>query len=81
MTGSARVTFTQGGSAETSMVPLVQGSELSFSIHDPSIGTVQFRAVLKEGALQGVASAEDPQGGRWYGSWTARLPSPGSQRP
>lgn len=83
MTGSARVTFTQVGSAEAAISPLVQGEELSFGIHDPAIvkSTVQLRAVLKEGALRGVAFAEDPQGGRWYGTWTARPASPGGRRP
>jgi hypothetical protein len=72
MTGSARITFNQGGSAEASIQPALQGNELSFSIRDPSFleTTVQFRAVLKNGALQGVAFAEDAQGGRWYGSWS-----------
>jgi hypothetical protein len=72
LTGSARIAFSQGGSAEASILPLVRDNELSFSIRDPSIleTTVQFRAVLKNGALQGVARAEDAQGGRWYGSWT-----------
>jgi hypothetical protein len=74
LAGSARITFTHGSSAEASLTPLVQGEELSFSIRDPSFleSTVQFRAVLKGGALQGVAFAEDPRGGRWHGSWTVR---------
>ena len=72
LAGRARITFSQGGSAETAITPQVQGHELSFSIQDPSFleATVQFRAVLKDKALQGVASAEDSQGGRWHGSWT-----------
>lgn len=76
LTGSARITFTSAGSAEASITPLVQGSELSFEILDSAFleSTVRFRAILKNGALQGVAFAEDPQGGRWYGTWTARLP-------
>jgi hypothetical protein len=83
MTGTARIIFTQAGAAEASISALVQGEEISFGIHDSGFlkTLVRFRAVLKEGALQGVASAEDPQGGRWYGTWTARPANPGSQRP
>ncbi|HYI00814.1 SGNH/GDSL hydrolase family protein [Hyalangium sp.] len=74
LAGSARLTFAHGSSAEASLTPLVQGEELSFSLPGPSFleSTVKFRAVLKSGALQGVAFAEDPQGGRWHGSWTVR---------
>jgi hypothetical protein len=78
MTGSARLTFSQAGSAESSISPLVQGSEVSFDIRDSSYlqSTVHFRAVLKAGALQGTAFAEDPEGHFWYGTWTAPRASP-----
>lgn len=74
LTGSARITFSQSGSAEASIQPALQDNALTFSIRDPAFleTTVQFRAVLQAEALHGVASAEDPQGGRWYGSWTLR---------
>jgi hypothetical protein len=83
MTGTARVTFTQAGSAEASISPLVQGEEVSFGIQDSAYlkATVQFRAVLKEGALQGMAFAEDAEGHHWYGTWTVRPANPGGQRP
>ena len=83
MTGSARLTFTQAGSAEAPISPLVQGEEVSFGIHDSAFvkTTVQLRAVLKEGALQGMAFAEDLEGHHWYGTWTARRAGPGVQRP
>jgi hypothetical protein len=83
MTGTARIRFTQAGAAEASISPLVQDEEVSFGINDSGFlkTLVQFRAVLKEGALRGVAFAEDPHGGRWHGTWTARPASPGSQRP
>lgn len=78
LTGSARLTFSQAGSAESSISPLVQGTELSFDIRDSSYlrSTVHFRAVLKAGALQGTAFAEDPEGHFWYGTWTAPRPDP-----
>lgn len=71
MSGSARLTFSQGSTAEAPLQPVLQSNELTFSIRDPAFleTTVQFRAVLQAGALHGVAFAEDPQGGRWYGSW------------
>lgn len=72
LTGSARITLSQGGTAEASIQPVLQENTLTFSIRDPSFleTTVQFRAVLQAESLHGVAFAEDPQGGRWYGSWT-----------
>jgi hypothetical protein len=78
MTGSARLTFSQAGSAESSITPLVQGSEVSFDISDSGYlkSTVHFRAVLKSGALQGTAFTEDPEGHPWYGTWTAPRAGP-----
>jgi hypothetical protein len=78
LTGSARLTFSQAGSAESSITPLVQGSELSFDIRDSGYlrSTVHFRAVLKSGALHGTAFTEDPEGHPWYGTWTAPRAGP-----
>ncbi|EAU64753.1 hypothetical protein STIAU_0412 [Stigmatella aurantiaca DW4/3-1] len=75
--GRARLTM-KSQSAEASVSLRVEADTVSFSIRDPSFleASVGFRAVLKDGILQGVAFAEDPQGGQWYGSWTARPDAP-----
>lgn len=81
LTGSARITFSQGSSAEASLQPALKDNALTFSIRDPSFleTTVQFRAVLQAETLHGMASADDAQGGRWYGSWTLTRAGPGAR--
>ncbi|MDC0712534.1 SGNH/GDSL hydrolase family protein [Stigmatella sp. ncwal1] len=77
VSGRARLTM-RSQSAEAPISLRVEADAVSFSIRDPSFleASVAFRGVLRDGALQGVASAEDPQGGQWYGSWTARPETP-----
>ncbi len=73
-TGRVRILFPQGAPLEADVVPAVEGEVLSFSLQDTTLleATLHWRAVLVAGELRGVASAEDPQGGRWFGSWSAR---------
>lgn len=73
-TGRVRIVFPQGAPLEADVAPRVEGDVLSFSLQDPTLleATLHWRAVLVEGELRGVVSAEDPQGGRWFGSWAAR---------
>lgn len=74
LTGQVRLGFSQGETLEAVVAPKVEGHVLSFSFEDPTYmeAPVRLRAVLQDGRLQGVAQAEDPQGGRWYGTWAAR---------
>ncbi|HYO67162.1 MAG TPA: hypothetical protein VEU33_13895 [Archangium sp.] len=69
-----RILFPEGAPLEAHVAPRVEGEVLSFSLQDPTLleATLNLRAVLVEGELRGVASAEDAQGGRWFGSWSAR---------
>ncbi|MBN1210191.1 MAG: SGNH/GDSL hydrolase family protein [Myxococcaceae bacterium] len=78
LSGRVRVLFRNGRSIEAPLTSRLEGDPLSFSFEDAALleSTVQLRAVLKDGALHGIAQAQDPQGGRWRGSWTARRPSP-----
>ncbi len=72
--GRIRVLFPEGAPLEADVAPRVEGEVLSFSFQDTTLleAPVHLRAVLVEGGLRGVASAEDPQGGRWFGSWSAQ---------
>jgi hypothetical protein len=77
--GVAHVRLTmRGRSAEAPVHLRLEGDTVLFSIHDGAFleAQVEFRATLRDGALQGVAFAEDPQGGPWYGSWTVRPDAP-----
>ncbi|MFY0571942.1 SGNH/GDSL hydrolase family protein [Archangium lansingense] len=78
--GRVRILFPQQPPLEADVEPRVEGEVLSFSLPDATLlrTTLQLRAVLVEGELRGVASAEDPRGGRWFGSWSAHS-APGSQ--
>lgn len=75
--GHAQLTM-RGRSAEAPVHVRLEGDTASFSIHDGSFleARVEFRATLRDGALQGVAFAEDPQGSPWYGTWTVRPEAP-----
>ncbi len=72
--GRVRILLPGAAPLEADVEPRVEGEVLSFSLQDATLleTTVHFRAVLAEEGLRGVASAEDPQGGRWFGSWSAR---------
>lgn len=74
LTGRVRIVFPQGAPLEADVTPRIEGEVLSFSLQDSTVleATLHLRAVLVDGELRGVASAEDPQGGRWAGSWSAR---------
>jgi hypothetical protein len=78
LAGRVRLTFPQAQSFEGTITPRLEGEVLSFSFEDTALleSTVHLRAVLKDGALHGIAQAQDPQGSPWYGSWTARRASP-----
>jgi hypothetical protein len=72
--GRVRILFHKGEPLEADVTPRIEGEVLSFSFQDPTLfeGTLNLRAVLVEGELRGVASVVDSQGGRWFGSWSAR---------
>ncbi|WP_375768463.1 SGNH/GDSL hydrolase family protein [Archangium gephyra] len=72
--GRVRIVFPQREPLEADVAPRVEGEVLSFSFQDATLleSTLQLRAVLVEGEWRGVASAVDAQGGRWFGSWSAR---------
>jgi hypothetical protein len=75
--GHARLTM-RGRSAEAPLHLRLEGDTACFSIQDGAFleAQVEFRATLKDGVLRGVASAQDPQGSPWYGSWMVRPDSP-----
>ena len=72
--GRVRILFPRGAPLEADVAPRIEGDVLSFSFQDTTLlkATVHLRAVLVEGELRGVVSAVDAQGGRWFGSWSAR---------
>ncbi|AKJ08023.1 Hypothetical protein AA314_09649 [Archangium gephyra] len=74
LAGRGRILFPQGASLEADVAPRLEGEVLSFSFQDATLleAPLQLRAVLVEGELRGVVSAVDAQGGRWFGSWSAR---------
>ncbi|OJT17268.1 hypothetical protein BO221_46830 [Archangium sp. Cb G35] len=74
LAGRGRILFSHRAPLEADVTPRIEGEVLSFSFQDPHLfeGTLNLRAVLVEGELRGVVSAADPQGGRWFGSWSAR---------
>lgn len=78
LTGRVRILFPRDAPLEEDVTPQVEGEELAFSLHDARIlgATLHFRAVSTEGGLRGVAHAQDAQGGRWFGSWSASPSSP-----
>jgi hypothetical protein len=78
LTGQVRILFPRDAPLAGDVAPRVDGEELVFSLDDAGLlgATLHFRAVSAEGGLRGVAHAQDAQGGRWFGSWSARPSSP-----
>jgi hypothetical protein len=78
LTGQVRILFPQDAPLEGDVTPRVEGEALAFSLDDTRIlgATLHFRAVRAEGGLHGVVHAQDAQGGRWFGSWSASPSSP-----
>ncbi|MFY0576621.1 hypothetical protein ACN28S_21820 [Cystobacter fuscus] len=78
LTGQVRILFPRDAPLEEDVAPQVEGEELVFSLHDARIlgATLHFRAVSTEDGLRGVVHAQDAQGGRWFGSWSASPSTP-----
>ncbi len=72
--GRLRIVLPRGAPLEADVEPRMEDNVVSFSLQDATLleTVVHFRAVYLAGGLRGEASAQDGQGGRWFGSWSAR---------